>query len=152
VTQPEREEPVDALGDPLGDFLSSIGRIKASAVEMQSRVRDTVLTTVSKNRMVTVTTDGSGELLSITFGGNGYRSLPPAELGALLVQTIAEGRRASQAELSADVQELFGFTPAASGADALGGVEDMVERVLGLAESGMPAADVEAARQGLRRL
>ncbi|MET7424481.1 YbaB/EbfC family nucleoid-associated protein [Dactylosporangium sp. NPDC005555] len=58
------------------------------------------ITVTSKNRAITVVTDAQGEVIDIKFNSRAYRSMPAAELSALLVETIGEARRQSLAELA----------------------------------------------------
>lgn len=58
------------------------------------------ITVTSKNRAVTVVTDAQGEVIDIKFNSRAYRSMPAAELSALLVETIGEARRQALAELA----------------------------------------------------
>lgn len=58
------------------------------------------ITVTSKNRAITVVTDAQGEVTDIKFNSRGYRSMPTAELSALLVETVGEARRQALAELA----------------------------------------------------
>jgi DNA-binding protein YbaB len=62
--------------------------------ELRGSLRSVTTKTTSKDGMVTVTTGGSGELTSIAFNTAKFRRMAPAELGAVLVETI--GRASAQ--------------------------------------------------------
>jgi hypothetical protein len=47
-----------------------------------------------------MTFDGRGELTGVTFHGTRYRSIAPAELAHVLVETFREGRAQSMAKLN----------------------------------------------------
>jgi DNA-binding protein YbaB len=59
-----------------------------------------------KNKMLTVTVGGRGEVRDISFRGNAYRSLAPAELGKLLVETIEEARAQAYSQAMAAIAEI----------------------------------------------
>jgi DNA-binding protein YbaB len=54
----------------------------------------------SRNRALSVVVDAQGDVVDITFHSRGYRSMPAAELSALLVETISEARRQAIAEVA----------------------------------------------------
>lgn len=136
--------------DPLGDALATLADLRASTDELQARLAGTVLSTTSRNRMVTVTTDGSGRLQQISFAGDAYRSLPPAELGSLLVETISTALEAARAELEASMVDVLGLDPVrASVGEPLGDLDGILDRFLGIAGTSVSADDAAALRRGL---
>ncbi|MEV0135000.1 YbaB/EbfC family nucleoid-associated protein [Dactylosporangium sp. NPDC050688] len=62
---------------------------------VQRELSETTTSSTSRNRAVTVTVDGRGEITAITFPTGAHRSMAPAELGELLVETIREARQAA---------------------------------------------------------
>jgi len=87
----------------------------------------------SKNRMVAATVDSSGRLVELAFKGNRYRNLPPAELSALVVETVAKAQQAASKEAMAAAADLipegFGF-PGLTGGDVdLDGMFDAAVRL-----------------------
>lgn len=66
-----------------------------------SRIRREETTTVhAKDKSVSMTFDGSGELTELKFNGNKYRSMAPAELASLLIETVKLGRSRSMAKMT----------------------------------------------------
>ncbi|MEU4677723.1 YbaB/EbfC family nucleoid-associated protein [Micromonospora sp. NPDC023737] len=61
-----------------------------SGVEQQMSGAQTTVT--AKNRAVSVTVDGRGDLVEVKFPTNAYRTMAPAELGGLLVETVKSAR------------------------------------------------------------
>ncbi|HEV8561584.1 MAG TPA: YbaB/EbfC family nucleoid-associated protein [Actinophytocola sp.] len=62
-------------------------------IGVQRRMKEMSATAASRDRAVSVTVDGRGEVAQVSFTGNKYRSMPPAELGKVVTETIAEARR-----------------------------------------------------------
>ncbi|RKR86736.1 YbaB/EbfC DNA-binding family protein [Micromonospora pisi] len=65
-------------------------KIAISGIERKIEAAKTTVT--AKNRAVTVTVDGRGDLVEVKFPTNAYRTMPPAELGSLLVETTKAAR------------------------------------------------------------
>lgn len=66
-----------------------------------SKARQEETTTVqAKDHSLEMTFDGSGELTDLKFNGTKYRSMPPAQLASVIVQTLNDGRAQSMAKLT----------------------------------------------------
>jgi hypothetical protein len=65
-------------------------REKIREFDAASAARRTVVT--SKNRMVAATVDSRGKLVELSLKGNRYRSMAPAELASLIVETVAKAQ------------------------------------------------------------
>jgi hypothetical protein len=62
---------------------------------------DEARTTVHpKDRLLTMTLDGRGELVELVFNGSKYRTLPPAQLAQIIVETLQKGRVEAQQKMS----------------------------------------------------
>jgi DNA-binding protein YbaB len=66
------------------------------------RIRATVR---SKRRQVSVTVDARGEITELTFHGQSYRTMPPADLAKLIVETIQDAKQAAQEEVWGEMYE-----------------------------------------------
>lgn len=102
-------------------------RIEAAMAELEQqrvKIRDleksaasTTATVQSKNRMVTATVDRSGKLTELRFEGKRYRTIAPAELSAVVLETVQQ----AQEEVARQAIELVssvlpnGFNPFGSG-------------------------------------
>jgi DNA-binding protein YbaB len=64
-------------------------------------------TVTAKNRALTVTVDGRGDLIEIKFPTNAYRSMAPAELASLLVDTARAAREQARAETASMFESLL---------------------------------------------
>jgi hypothetical protein len=119
-----------AFGNPdqgVEQALADLEREKRKLRDV-GKIWDEASTTVrSKDNSFSMTFDGRGELTDLTFSGNKYRTLPPAQLAHLIVETLQQGR----AEAVAKVQEVMG-TDSSSGIDfagIVGGKVDPMEAV-----------------------
>lgn len=61
---------------------------KAAIASFQQDMATAETTVTSKNRAVSATVDGRGEVSALKFVTNSYRTMAPAELANLLVETI----------------------------------------------------------------
>jgi DNA-binding protein YbaB len=92
----------DRLESALESFRAQQEKIRA----FQERMADRTTTVTSKNRMVVVTVDATGLLTGLEFKGNRYRTLPPAELGALVVETVASAQQEARTAAMQAASEL----------------------------------------------
>ncbi|MFC3499558.1 YbaB/EbfC family nucleoid-associated protein [Micromonospora krabiensis] len=65
---------------------------KAAIGDIDRQVSETQTTVTAKNRALTVVVDGRGDVTEVKFLTNAHRTMAPAELGNLLVETIKEAR------------------------------------------------------------
>ena len=66
-----------------------------------SRVRQQETTTVqARDHSLEMTFDGSGELAELKFNGTKYRSMAPAQLASVIVETLQVGRAQSTAKMT----------------------------------------------------
>lgn len=72
--------------------LASLEHEQRKLAEVTRTMSEETTTVRSKDRSLTIDFDGRGEVTGITFPGAKYRTMAPAELSHLLVETIAAGR------------------------------------------------------------
>ncbi|WP_410813459.1 YbaB/EbfC family nucleoid-associated protein [Micromonospora sp. 067-2] len=104
-------------------------------------------TTTSKDRLLSVVMNGRGEILKLTFNNTRYRQMAPAELAALVTETIAAARVESLNQL-ADVAD--DVLPGISFQELAGGevdLERMVSSFLSASLDVLPPGAVSAADQ-----
>ncbi|WP_436535629.1 YbaB/EbfC family nucleoid-associated protein [Actinoplanes sp. HUAS TT8] len=73
--------------------MAEFERHRAAMDGFEHRVAEASTTVTAKNRAVAVTVNGKGELSEIRFPVGTYRTMAPAELGRLLVDTIGEAQQ-----------------------------------------------------------
>ena len=95
------------MRDQFEQAYADFERSYEAILKAEAEVRSTSSTVTSKNQAVAVTVDGNGEVTEIKFRSDAYRSMPPAELGALLVEVISEGRRKSLQTTAGQLQNLL---------------------------------------------
>jgi hypothetical protein len=111
--------------------LSSLDRERQKLTEVTNMIDEESTTVRSKDRSVSMDFDGRGEITAITFHGTKYRTMAPAELSHLLLETIRAGR----AQCLQKVADAMGedFLPGISFADLATGkmdAEDIFQKLV----------------------
>lgn len=117
------------------EALADLEREKAKLREVGKIWEEASTTVRAKDNSFAMTFDGRGELTELVFNGSKYRTLAPAHLAHLIVETLRAGR----AQAVAKVQEVMGHNDSGSGARldfaglASGKVDpmDMVNELIG---------------------
>jgi DNA-binding protein YbaB len=86
--------------------IAELDQARQLAEDIRQRTSNATFTASPKNKMLTATVNGQGDLRTIVFRGEAYRSLAPAELAKLIVDTVAEARKQSLAQAMEAVREL----------------------------------------------
>lgn len=94
------------LEQHLADALEQVQRKQAELVELRGRIAALRAEHTTKDRLLTVSCGPQGRPLKLTFHDDGYRSMPPAQLAAVLEQAIDAARTAADAQLGALVAPL----------------------------------------------
>jgi len=81
-------QPHESFQEAVNELRRSQERLRSLREEMQSKATKVT----SKDGMITVTLDGRSEVTSIAFNTGKFRRMAPAELGAVLVETINRAR------------------------------------------------------------
>jgi DNA-binding protein YbaB len=87
--------------------MADLERTRAKLAEIRDQLNDAQVSKESKDHLVTVTVNRTGQLTGIRFRGTRYRSLPTAELEALLVDTIGAAREEMLSRVGEAFQPLF---------------------------------------------
>jgi DNA-binding protein YbaB len=95
------------LGDDLDNAMAKLKEIRAAADGAGRMMADTSYTLMSKRKLLSVTVAANGEVTALTFNGEGYRSLAPAELSKMIIETTNEARKLCMAEASKALQEIW---------------------------------------------
>ncbi|MER6410060.1 YbaB/EbfC family nucleoid-associated protein [Streptomyces humidus] len=82
-------EPVE---ERLAKAMEALESTRAAVADAEQRLRRASVTVTSKDRSVEVTVGAQGDLLAMKFHDGKYRSMPPAQLAAVLVETIGQAR------------------------------------------------------------
>ncbi|WP_243791925.1 YbaB/EbfC family nucleoid-associated protein [Saccharopolyspora gloriosae] len=72
--------------------------------EFGKKLDETSTSVDSQKRILTVTMDGHGEIADLKFNNTAYRTMPPTELAAVLLETIRKARDKSLSHM----QEIMG--------------------------------------------
>ena len=132
------ENEVAAMADELE-------RARRTAEEVRRKVSEITHKATSKNKILTVTVGGQGDLQKLEFRGEAYRSLAPAELSKLIVETVAKARKASQAQAMAGIREVA--PQAAMPLDFLKestSMDEFIDNILDVAARYLPEQEISA--------
>jgi hypothetical protein len=80
--------------------LAALDAEERKLADLERTMAEETTTVRAKGRQLSMTFDGRGELTGVTFHGTRYRSIAPAELAHVLVETFREGRAQSMAKLN----------------------------------------------------
>lgn len=130
------------LHNSIEQTYEELARQREALHDMQRRLAETGATVTSKNRAVSVTLDGQGNVIDIKFVTGAYRGMPPAELGTLLVATIAEARASVTGQVAEILEEMM---PGSSMLDVLNGdfdLDEMMDEAISEAVSSQPFFNV----------
>ena len=95
--------PHESFEEAVNELRRSQERMRSLREEMQGKATKAT----SKDGMVTVMLDGKNEVTSITFNTAKFRRLAPAELGAVLVETISRARAEGRARIVDSYRSMF---------------------------------------------
>jgi DNA-binding protein YbaB len=82
-----------ALEEQVAAAMDELHARQRQLLSVREQLMALTVTTRSKDRTLTVTVGEQGSLRSIKFHGTDYRAMPPAELSAVLVETINTARQ-----------------------------------------------------------
>ncbi len=82
----------------LKELLDGYQRKRESFMELQKQLGGTSATIRSRDRSVSVTVDARGQLTALKFESKDYRTMEPAELSELILDTLGKARDKVMAE------------------------------------------------------
>lgn len=82
----------DYLRGELADAMAQVQEEQAKLGSLHEELQESTVSVQAKNRTLEVILADKGELREIKFNGMSYRSMAPAELSAVLVETINSAR------------------------------------------------------------
>ncbi|MFG1654269.1 YbaB/EbfC family nucleoid-associated protein [Micromonospora sp. NPDC049275] len=95
------------MHDRVQKAYEDLERARNAVGDVERSMNSSETTVTSKNRAITVRLDGRGELTEIKFMNNAYRTMAPAELAALLVETITTARRQARETMAGLLQSVL---------------------------------------------
>jgi len=96
-------QPHESFQEAVNELRHSQERLRSLRDQMQSKTTKVT----SKDGMVTVTLDGKSEVTSIAFNTAKFRRMAPAELGAVLVETVNRARSEGRARVVDAYRSMF---------------------------------------------
>jgi DNA-binding protein YbaB len=82
----------------LDEILAEYRRKRDGVLRMQRQLADTKATVTSRDRVVSATVDAVGSLVGLRFESKEYQSMEPAELSALILDTLQKAREKVRAD------------------------------------------------------
>ena len=135
----------DRMESALAELRAQQDKINKFTAAMAERTTEVT----SKNRMVAAKVDSQGKLVELSLKGNRYRQMAPAELSALIVETVA---RAQERAAKETMEAAAALIPEGLGFDGgpLGGrdLDAMFDAAMRLAQE--PAFEDEMGRDDSR--
>jgi DNA-binding protein YbaB len=95
-----------AFDHAMSDVLANLARKREDLARIHGSMDEVTNTVRSRRRQVSVTVDGRGEILDLKFHGQSYKSMDPADLAKLILDTIREAREEARAQMWAAVGEI----------------------------------------------
>ncbi len=142
-----------AMHNLVEEAAKELGRRQARRKAIRKKLEGTTTKVSSRDRMVTVTIGEAGNLESIEFNSQKFRRMPPAELGAELVETIRQAQAQTRERLLRAYQPLLPDTMGVGGIlsgktslDQL--LEDAIRQADELMPDQMPARAAANGRAG----
>jgi DNA-binding protein YbaB len=97
------------LNEQLEQVMAQFTEQRAKLEETQRELQKATVTVSPKDHLLTVTMGVAGELKDIKFHRNDYAAMAPAELSAILVETINKAREKAGAKAQAAFSSMAGF-------------------------------------------
>jgi DNA-binding protein YbaB len=117
-----------SAGDGPEHMLSTLHGLRARIAEAKEELATRRASETSRNRLVTATIGPDGALVELKLNSTAYRSMAPAELAAVIRETIERARGRMRTELLETVQPLLpGAVRARDVAEGRLSVEDFLE-------------------------
>ena len=92
------------LHNEMTDAMRGLREKQEQIAAAMGSLQETTASATTKDRTIKATVDGQGRLTELAFNGQRWRDLAPKELGAKIVEVVADAQR----QAAASVNELMG--------------------------------------------
>ncbi len=96
-----------SLQEQLQSAMAELAEHTERIQEVQKELGRARASATSKDRMVTATVSAHGEITDLKFHTEDYRSMPPAQLGAVLMATVNAARTKMSSQVGGKVRPLM---------------------------------------------
>ncbi len=96
-----------SLEQQIEESIAELRATRLAVDEARRLAAEARVTEKSKNRMISVTVGSRGDLQALNFHGETYRSLAPAELAKLIVDTVDRARTKCQQNAMKSIEALM---------------------------------------------
>jgi DNA-binding protein YbaB len=122
---------------------------KAAIAEFEQGMSSAQTTVTAKNRALTVTVDGRGDLVEVKFPTNAYRTMAPAELGNLLVETTKTAREQARESAAGVFESLLpSRAPILGMLNRSGNFDEMMQEAVRMVSETFPGTKLPADGEG----
>ncbi|MET7685127.1 YbaB/EbfC family nucleoid-associated protein [Streptomyces sp. NPDC005423] len=83
---------MESVEERLAKAMQALESTRAAVADAERRLREASVTVTSKDRSVEVTVGAQGDVRNLRFHDGTYRSMAPAQLSAVLLETIGQAR------------------------------------------------------------
>lgn len=117
---------------------------------LQEQLAQRSTTVASKDRMVAVTVGGTGRLTALTFKGNRHRTMAPAELASVVMQTVNAALEEATAAAMGAAQALLpaGMDAASLAFDSRIDLEEFMRSTIEKVDSSLSRWQTQPRRDG----
>jgi len=130
------------MHDRIEQAYAAFEKQKAAISGLEQAMASAETTVTAKNRAVTVTVDGRGDVVEIKFPTNAYRTMAPAELGNLLVETAKTAREQARETATGMFEALLpARMPLLGVLNGKRGFDEMMDAAVRLVSEPLPGAD-----------
>src|SRR4051812_12549200 len=91
----------------LNEAMAELEKQRASLTRLHAGMEEVTGSARSKRRQVSVSVDARGDITELKFHGTAYRSLSPAELADIIVETIREAKQSAQSTLAESLRDVL---------------------------------------------
>ncbi|MEO3742080.1 YbaB/EbfC family nucleoid-associated protein [Plantactinospora sp. B5E13] len=137
------------LHDRIEQAYAEFERQKQAITEVRRELSTAQTTVTAKNRALTVTVDGRGDLVEIRFPTNSYRTMAPAELANLLMETVKTARDQARGRTANAFQTLLPTgLPLLDMLNGTADFDDLMRETVRVVTEPFPSAGGEGATDG----
>ncbi|MFJ3671524.1 YbaB/EbfC family nucleoid-associated protein [Streptomyces sp. NPDC090106] len=128
---------MESVEERLAKAMQALETTRAAVADAEQRLREATVTVTSRDRSVEVTVGAQGDLKALRFHDGRYRSMAPAQLSAVVMETIGQARARMSRQVVETYRPISESVPALPG---LPGAEIDWERLFGSDEDESAAA------------
>jgi DNA-binding protein YbaB len=88
------------LHNEMAEAMSDLRAKQEQITSVFGKLRESTTSAATKDRSIKATVDGQGRLTDLTFNGQRWREMAPKELGAKIVEVVADAQQRAAASVN----------------------------------------------------